>query len=42
MVAPPVGAWIETLSSIAQPHPRVVAPPVGAWIETYSLSGNIL
>ncbi len=33
-VAPPVGAWIETISSIYTNYIKIVAPPVGAWIET--------
>ncbi len=35
-VAPPVGAWIETLGfpHNLSPFPYV-APPVGAWIETF-------
>ena len=33
-VAPPAGAWIETVPS--EPHLLMdtVAPPAGAWIET--------
>ena len=34
MVAPYVGAWIETLSEILGSLTRTVAPYVGAWIET--------
>ena len=34
MVAPHVGAWIETLPSLALMAAIVVAPHVGAWIET--------
>ena len=34
VVAPPVGAWIETSLSIIFKSFDVVAPPVGAWIET--------
>ncbi len=33
-VAPHVGAWIETISSIPFIVPYIVAPHVGAWIET--------
>ena len=34
-VAPRVGAWIETVSTLGQPsRPCKVAPRVGAWIET--------
>ena len=34
MVAPYVGAWIETNSIVARSLSRYVAPYVGAWIET--------
>ena len=34
LVAPYVGAWIETPNSIASQQPYNVAPYVGAWIET--------
>ena len=35
VVAPPVGAWIETLEKQKQDNKLDdVAPPVGAWIET--------
>ena len=34
IVAPPVGAWIETMLSQQPVTPLIVAPPVGAWIET--------
>ena len=33
-VAPPVGAWIETVIIAAIIAAVAVAPPVGAWIET--------
>ena len=36
MVAPHVGAWIETDEPDADPPPMTVAPHVGAWIETLS------
>ena len=34
LVAPYVGAWIETLDSFHIAERRAVAPYVGAWIET--------
>ena len=34
LVAPYVGAWIETTASAATINPVNVAPYVGAWIET--------
>ena len=34
MVAPRVGAWIETLGLYQDRLIRPVAPRVGAWIET--------
>ena len=34
MVAPLVGAWIETSSKSISPKSLSVAPLVGAWIET--------
>ncbi len=34
LVAPPVGAWIETFSPGSLSRKQRVAPPVGAWIET--------
>ena len=34
MVAPRVGAWIETHALYATCNHRIVAPRVGAWIET--------
>ncbi len=33
-VAPPAGAWIETINSLNDIPHGVVAPPAGAWIET--------
>ncbi|MBE0349196.1 hypothetical protein PPEP_b1136 [Pseudoalteromonas peptidolytica F12-50-A1] len=33
-VAPPAGAWIETMCIIAAMTRVYVAPPAGAWIET--------
>ena len=36
LVAPPAGAWIETLSAVFLLPMRRVAPPAGAWIETGS------
>ena len=38
VVAPRVGAWIETRSTRLQILPSYVAPRVGAWIETPSKS----
>ena len=35
VVAPRVGAWIETNMEIMTLHVDDVAPRVGAWIETY-------
>ena len=35
IVAPRVGAWIETNMEIMTLHVDDVAPRVGAWIETY-------
>ena len=37
IVAPPVGAWIETPWSKQYICAHRVAPPVGAWIETNTL-----
>ena len=37
LVAPYVGAWIETRSSLCVRLRCLVAPYVGAWIETYCL-----
>ena len=34
IVAPHVGAWIETAESTPPAEPTPVAPHVGAWIET--------
>ena len=34
LVAPYVGAWIETVVQPVFQHPKKVAPYVGAWIET--------
>ena len=34
IVAPYVGAWIETERLCARTHAKTVAPYVGAWIET--------
>ncbi|CAH8236285.1 hypothetical protein VAEU17_4400122 [Vibrio aestuarianus] len=34
MVAPPAGAWIETIQPKHGRDLRGVAPPAGAWIET--------
>ena len=34
LVAPYVGAWIETQMSLTRRSVRLVAPYVGAWIET--------
>ena len=34
VVAPYVGAWIETVCSIILLRQNIVAPYVGAWIET--------
>ena len=36
-VAPPAGAWIETLHEFQTRRLALVAPPAGAWIETISL-----
>ena len=35
MVAPYVGAWIETTFHASKRETNDVAPYVGAWIETY-------
>ena len=40
MVAPPVGAWIETLLEMLFFFVIIVAPPVGAWIETYTTNNQ--
>ena len=34
LVAPYVGAWIETTAASAEAIEALVAPYVGAWIET--------
>ena len=34
VVAPRVGAWIETKAKAAKAEAQPVAPRVGAWIET--------
>ena len=34
LVAPYVGAWIETFLTLSSISPALVAPYVGAWIET--------
>ena len=34
LVAPPAGAWIETISARNVFFIAIVAPPAGAWIET--------
>ena len=34
VVAPPAGAWIETLQNVMKSPSLLVAPPAGAWIET--------
>ncbi len=36
VVAPFMGAWIETLTKQLPPEIDMVAPFMGAWIETYS------
>ena len=36
VVAPLVGAWIETNIGASSPTSSIVAPLVGAWIETGS------
>ena len=36
IVAPPAGAWIETISTQPRNDILRVAPPAGAWIETYT------
>ena len=40
LVAPHVGAWIETSSSAYRLCDYEVAPHVGAWIETFDLRKN--
>ena len=39
-VAPPAGAWIETLIAFNRAAGDIVAPPAGAWIETRSAPGH--
>ena len=34
LVAPHVGAWIETITTHLKENTKWVAPHVGAWIET--------
>ena len=41
LVAPHVGAWIETKLTVRNDSGVAVAPHVGAWIETTSLSTYI-
>ena len=41
LVAPYVGAWIETFTVISIFVVVLVAPYVGAWIETLRALGNI-
>ena len=41
LVAPYVGAWIETRSSTKSFFPNGVAPYVGAWIETHHTQRNL-
>ena len=41
LVAPYVGAWIETLKDFAAMTWKRVAPYVGAWIETKIFAINI-
>ena len=41
VVAPRVGAWIETLVRTLQKKEIRVAPRVGAWIETYLCSTKV-
>ncbi len=41
MVAPPVGAWIETCKCLLALLHLLVAPPVGAWIETPEFASSI-
>ena len=40
MVAPFVGAWIETLKARLSKAKETVAPFVGAWIETFVVGGG--
>jgi hypothetical protein len=39
-VAPPAGAWIETLIVVFDVPHAEVAPPAGAWIETCCLAAS--
>ena len=41
VVAPHVGAWIETIEVFSLPSPVYVAPHVGAWIETVFIINQI-
>ena len=41
MVAPPVGAWIETARKSHAKIGYQVAPPVGAWIETFTAARKL-
>ena len=38
IVAPRVGAWIETRDAFCGQHSQSVAPRVGAWIETFRVA----
>ena len=42
VVAPYVGAWIETYTLVFMRQPPPVAPYVGAWIETLGVSRDRL
>ena len=41
LVAPYVGAWIETMLQVQLNYLPQVAPYVGAWIETYYIIINV-
>ncbi len=41
LVAPPVGAWIETIFPTGWELLYPVAPPVGAWIETMMILSDM-
>ena len=41
VVAPHVGAWIETIVELSNSAPVSVAPHVGAWIETVGQRENL-
>ena len=41
-VAPPAGAWIETLYYVFVSNVYYVAPPAGAWIETSLYISSII